>query len=161
MSMRVRRGLDCDGVLPRSAPQFAQASTAATAVVVTVRLWRDRASFCVTPLPLPPGRVAAVSSLPVCEGGILELRLPLAVVFSMKIAIGTSNSISRALNSARVSADILSAADRCSNSAFRRSNSSRSDCRSTVAMAAAQPSSASTAIIAASTARRSARGIAW
>ena len=89
------------------------------------------------------------------------MRLPLPVVFSMKIAISTSNSISKALNKVRVSADILSVADRCSNSAFRRSNSSRNDCRFTVAMAAAQPSSASTAIIAASTARRSARGIAW
>ena len=88
------------------------------------------------------------------------MRLPLRVVFSMKIAISTSNSINRALNSARVSADIPPAADSCPNCAFRRSNSSRSDGRFTVAMAAAQPSSASTAIIAASTARRSARGIA-
>ena len=40
MSIRVRRCLDRDGVSPRSAPQPAQASTAATSVVVTVRLWR-------------------------------------------------------------------------------------------------------------------------
>ena len=92
---------------------------------------------------------------------MLELRLPLRVVFSMKIAISTSSSISRALINVRVSAGILPAADRRPNSAFSRSNSSRKECLFTVAMAAAQPSSASTAIIAASTANRSARGIAW
>ena len=156
----MRRCRDCDGVSPRSAPQFAQASTAATAVVVTVRLWRDRTSFCCTPLLLPPARVAAVSSLLVCEGGRLELRLSLPVVFSMKIAISTSNSISKALNSARVSADIWSVADNCSNSAFSRLNSSRKECLFTVAMCAAHSISASVTIIAASTARRSARGIA-
>ena len=91
---------------------------------------------------------------------MLELRLPLLVVFSRKIAIGTSNSINKALNNVRVSAGILPAADSRSNSAFRRSNSPRSDGLSSVAMAAAQPSSDSTAISAASTAKRSARGIA-
>ena len=91
---------------------------------------------------------------------MLELRPPLLVVFSMKIAISTSNSINKALNNARVSAGILPAADNRSNSAFRRSNSPRGDALSSVAMVAAQPSSDSTAIIAASTARRSARGIA-
>ena len=92
---------------------------------------------------------------------MLELRLPLPVVFSMKIAISTSNSINKALNNARVSAGILPAADSRSNSAFSRSNSSRKECLFTVAMCDDHSSSASSAaIIAASTARRSAGGIA-
>ena len=79
------------------------------------------------------------------------------VCFSMNTAISSSNSISSASNSARLSALILPAAHSDSNRALSASNSVRSDALLTVAMAYR---SASTAIIAPSTARRSAAGSA-
>ena len=85
--------------------------------------------------------------------------LLLGVCFSMNTAINTSNSISRASNRARLSALILPPAHSDSKRALSASNSARSECLFTV------PSAwtyrwASTAIIAASTATRSATGSA-
>ena len=75
----------------------------------------------------------------------------------MNTAISSSNSISRASTRARLSGDILPSAHSDSKRALSASNSVRSDALFTVAMAYR---SASTAIIAPSTARRSASGSA-
>ena len=107
-------------------------------------------------MPLAPGRERAVASLGLCEAGRLELALLLGVCFSMNTAISSSNSISRASTRARLSALILPAAHSDSKRAFSASNSVRSDALFTVAIYR----SASTAIIAPSTARRSASGSA-
>ena len=81
------------------------------------------------------------------------MALLFGVCFSMNTAISTLNSISRASNSARLSALILPSAHSDSKRAFSASNSERSDALLTVAIAGYR--SASTAIIAPSTARRS------
>ena len=81
-----------------------------------------------------------------------------AVCFSMNTAISSSNSISRASNRVRLSGGILPAAHSASNRAFSASNSARNDALFTVAIAGYR--SASTAIIAPSTARRSPTGSA-
>ena len=94
-----------------------------------------------------------MSSSGVWEEGRLELALPFGVVFSMNTAISSLNSVSRAWNRARESAFTLPSAHSVSNCASRASNSSRNECRLTVAMTA--QCSTSTAIIAPSTARRS------
>ena len=104
-------------------------------------------------MPLAPGRERAVASFGLCEAGRLELAGLFAVCFSMNTAISSSNSISRASTRARLSALILPAAHSDSNRAFSASNSVRSDALFTVAIAGYR--SASTAIIAPSTARRS------
>ena len=65
-----------------------------------------RSCACSWPLAWVPGRVAVSSSLGVCEGGRLELRLFFGVCFSMNTAISSSNSISRAWNRAWLSAVI-------------------------------------------------------
>ena len=80
------------------------------------------------------------------------------VCFSMNTAISSSNSISRASTRARLSGGILPAAHSASNRALSASNSVRSDALFTVAIARYR--SASTAIIAPSTARRSPTGSA-
>ena len=87
------------------------------------------------------------------------MALLFGVCFSMNTAISSSKSISRALNRARESSFILPAAHSDSNCPLRVSNSSRNECLFTVAMTAQR--SASVAIIAPSTARRSGTGIAW
>ena len=109
-------------------------------------------------MPLAPARVRAVASLGLCEAGRLELALLFGVCFSMNTAISSSNSISRASNRVRLSGLILPAAHSDSNRALSASNSVRSDALFTVAIAGYR--SASTAIIAPSTARRSASGSA-
>ena len=87
------------------------------------------------------------------------MALLLGVCFSMNTAINTSNSISRASNRARLSALIVPAAHSDSKRAFSASNSARSEDLFTVAIGA-RLLWASTAIIAPSTARRSATGSA-
>ena len=150
-----------DALALRSSPQPLHTRTLETRTVSTVRVLAQRLSPSTFPLPLAPARVRAVSSLAVCEGGLLELVLSFPVCFSMNTAMSNSNSISSASNRARLSADILPAADSCSNRPLSVSNSSRRDCLLTVAMVAYASSSASTAIIAARTATRSARGNPW
>ena len=76
----------------------------------------------------------------------------------MNTAISTLNSISRASTRARLSGLILPSAHSSSNCVFSASNSVRSDALFTVAIAGYR--SASTAIIAPSTARRSPCGSA-
>ena len=132
MSMSVRRSWPVHAVSARSSPQRAQDSTASTLTCSRVRVLAHCASLVEGPLPLAPGRAVASSGL--CEAGRLELALLFGVCFSMNTAISTLNSISRASNSARLSALILPAAHSDSKRAFRASNSARNDALFTVAM---------------------------
>ena len=134
------------------------ASTLSTLTYSRVRVLAQRSPLDEGPLPLAPGRVRAVS-VGALRGGEAGVGLLLGVCFSMNTAINSSNSISRASNRARLSALILPAAHSDSKRAFSASNSARSEDLFTVAIAAGLPR-ASTAIIAPSTARRSATGSA-
>jgi len=76
--------------------------------------------------------LAALSSLPVWEGGKPELALVFLVVFSKKMATISSRSTNTALISTRVSSGTLPADASAPYSPFSRANSSRREAVLTV-----------------------------
>ena len=108
------------------------------------------------PLALAPGRRRAVPSGSAWELGSPELREPFGVRLSMNTAISSCRSVSRASTRARLSGLIPPCAHNSSKRPWSASNSERSD----AVLTRATGYSASTAMSAASTASRSAGGIA-
>ena len=144
------------GDAPKAAPAGPALGGRAVRLSTTRRLGPSPSSRAFGPLPLAPGRARAVSSASVWELGRPEFVEPFGVPFSMNTAISSSNSISRASNRARASSPIPPDSRSDSKRALSASNSERSDALLTVATAY----SASTAMTAASTARRSPGGMA-
>ncbi len=155
-STRTRRPRPVGSTPARPPRQERHSATGAVSTSTTRRFGPSRPARSFGPLPLAPGRPRALPSDPACEPGRPELREFFGVSFSMNTAISTCKSISRASTGARPSALILPAAHSASNRPLRASNSGRSDALFTVATGY----SASTAMIAASTASRSAAGMA-
>ena len=86
--------------------------------VSTVRVLLACCFFSLSPFPLEPGSVKALSSFFVCEEGMPEFLAVFLVIFSKKIAKTNSNNKMNPSNKALHSGETLLSATSCLNVDF-------------------------------------------